>query len=131
MKNKDFIGIGWEFPPTFDLTGVKLVESNNDIHESLKILLSTVKGERIFRPEYGCNIQQWVFSKMTLSERTLIIDTIKKSIKIGEPRITLTNVSVEIKDSNEGILWINIHYVINTTNTPDNIVFPFYFKESI
>lgn len=130
MNSKDFLGIGWEFPPVFDKTGVRLVESNIDIHQSLTILLSTKPGERIFRPEYGCNIQQWVFAKMNLSERTLIIDTIKKAVIIGEPRISLTNVQVEIKDSIEGILMINLDYLIKTTNTPDNFVFPFHFRES-
>ncbi|NGF76668.1 GPW/gp25 family protein [Fluviicola sp. SGL-29] len=131
MNNNDFLGIGWEFPPAFEKKGVRLVESNTDIRESLRILLSTTQGERIFRPEYGCNIRRWVFSKMTLSERTLITDTIKQAVKKGEPRIVLNQVSVEIKDALEGILWINLNYTIITTNTPDNLVFPFYFKESI
>lgn len=131
INNKDFLGIGWEFPPAFEKKGVRLVESDTDIRESLGILLSTTPGERIFRPEYGCNIRRWVFSKMTLSERTLITDTIKQAVKKGEPRVTLNQVSVEIKDAAEGILWINLDYTIIKTNTPDNLVFPFYFKESV
>lgn len=130
MEKNDFLGIGWEFPPVFSKNGVGLIESKNDIRQSLHILLSTAQGERIFRPEYGCNIRKWVFSKMNLSERTLITDTIRQAVKKGEPRITLNSVDVAVKDEYEGILSINLDYVIKMTNTPDNIVFPFYLQKS-
>lgn len=130
MKKNDFLGTGWEFPPVFNKNGVNLIESKEDIRQSLHILLSTTQGERIFRPEYGCNIRKWVFSKMNLSERTLITDTIKQAIKKGEPRIILNNVDVTIKDEYQGILSINLEYVIKMTNTLDNIVFPFYLLKS-
>lgn len=130
MRDIDFLGIGWEFPPAFEKSGVRLAEGENDIRQSLGILLSTTPGERIFRPEYGCNIRQWIFSKMNLSEKTLIIDTIKKAIIKGEPRITLEHVDVEIKNEHEGILWIRLEYVINASDSADNIVFPLYIKES-
>lgn len=130
MKKNDFLGTGWEFPPVFNKNGVGLIESKEDIRQSLHILLSTTQGERIFRSEYGCNIRKWVFSKMNLSERTLITDTIRQAVKKGEPRITLNNVEITIKDEHEGILAINLSYDINMTNTPDNIVFPFYLQKS-
>lgn len=129
MKDKEFLGIGWEFPPSFDNLGIKLSEREEDIKESLRILLTTTKGERVFRPEYGCNIRQWVFSKMNRSEKTLIIDTIKQAITKGEPRVTVTNIDIEIREEQDGILWIQIEYLINATNSPDNMVFPFYFRE--
>jgi len=129
MKDKAFLGIGWEFPPSFDNLGIKLSEREEDIKESLRILLTTTKGERVFRPEYGCNIRQWVFSKMNRSEKTLIIDTIKQAITKGEPRVTVTNIDIEIREEQDGILWIQIEYLINATNSPDNMVFPFYFRE--
>lgn len=130
MENNDFLGIGWEFPPAFNKRGVRLVESKEDIRQSLRILLSTTQGERIFRPEYGCNIRKWVFSKMNLSERTLITDTIQQAVKKGEPRIALTKVDVIIKDEYEGILSIHLDYIIKMTNTPDNLVFPFYLQKN-
>lgn len=124
------IGIGWEFPPRFDKNGVKLVDGGTEIKQSLEILLTTTPGERIFRPDYGCNIRRWIFSKMSLSEETLLKDTIKNAIMKGEPRITLTQILIEIKDQYEGILMIELNYIINSTNTTDNMVFPFFFAEN-
>lgn len=126
MDNTDFLGIGWEFPPAFDQRGIRMVDAFADIRQSLEILFSTTKGERIFRSEYGCNIRNWTFSTINLSEKTLIKDAIKEAIRYGEPRITLENIDIEVKNILEGELWIHLTYLINAINRSDNLVFPIY-----
>lgn len=130
MDDKPYLGIGWSFPVSFDKKeGVSMSYGDGDIRESLKVLLSTIPGERIFRPEYGCNIRQWTFSRMNLSEKTRIANTIEMAILEGEPRIILESVDVNIKDEREGILWISIDYLVSQTNSRSNMVYPFYIKE--
>lgn len=125
-----YLGTGWHFPPVFrKQTGVELVSAEEDIRQSLHILFSTSPGERVFRFDYGCNIRQWIFEGMDLSVKTLMIDTIKQAILYFEPRISVENVDVEIKDETEGVLWIHVDYMIHQTNNRSNIVYPFYFKE--
>ena len=130
MNDKPYLGIGWCFPVSFDKKeGVSMSYGDGDIRESLKVLLSTIPGERIFRPEYGCNIRQWTFSRMNLSEKTRIANTIEMAILEGEPRIILESVDVNIKDEREGILWISIDYLVSQTNSRSNMVYPFYIRE--
>ncbi|MDR1370036.1 MAG: GPW/gp25 family protein [Dysgonamonadaceae bacterium] len=130
MKKRLYLGTGWGFPPTFVKGyGVEMVSEEEDIRQSLIILFSTTPGERIFRFKYGCNIRQWVFEKMNLSVKTLIIDTIRQAILYFEPRIDIEKLDVEIKDPLEGILWINLEYIVRQTNSRSNMVYPFYFKE--
>lgn len=130
MEKKLYIGTGWGFPPTFIKgRGVELESEEEDIRQSLIILFSTTPGERIFRFNYGCNIRQWMFEKMNLSVKTLIIDVIKQAILCFEPRIDVGKLDVEIKDPLEGILWINLEYIIRKTNSRSNMVYPFYLKE--
>lgn len=130
MKDKSYLGKGWSFPVSFNKKkGVSMSYDDDDIRESLVILLSTMPGERIFSPEYGCNIRQWTFSRMNLSEKTRIINTIEMAILDGEPRIILESVDVSIKDEREGILWISIDYLVSQTNSRSNMVYPFYIKE--
>ncbi|HMM02939.1 MULTISPECIES: GPW/gp25 family protein [unclassified Dysgonomonas] len=130
MDDKPYLGIGWSFPVSFDKKeGVSMSYGDGDIRESLKVLLSTIPGERIFRPEYGCNIRQWTFSRMNLSEKTRIANTIEMAILEGEPRIILESVEVNIKDEREGILWISIDYLVSQTNSRSNMVYPFYIRE--
>ena len=129
MDDKTYLGTGWGFPVRFNHNGVHLVSDEEDIWESLRILFSTIPGERVFRYNYGCPIDKWVFSKIDLSERTMIIDIIEQAIREGEPRIITDLVDVEIRDAMEGILWIKIEFTIRQTNSRSSMVYPFYFLE--
>ncbi|WP_341902330.1 MULTISPECIES: GPW/gp25 family protein [Fluviicola] len=129
MDDKTYLGTGWGFPVRFNQRGVHLVSDEEDIWESLRILFSTIPGERVFRYNYGCPIDKWVFSKIDLSERTMIIDIIEQAIREGEPRIITDSVDVEIRDEMEGILWIKIDFTIRQTNSRSSMVYPFYFLE--
>lgn len=129
MSDKTYLGTGWGFPVRFNQRGVHLVSDEEDIWESLRILFSTIPGERVFRYNYGCPIDKWVFSKIDLSERTMIIDIIEQAIREGEPRIITEAVEVEIRDAMEGILWIKIDFTIRQTNSRSSMVYPFYFLE--
>lgn len=129
MEDKTYLGTGWGFPVRFNQRGVHLVSDEEDIWESLRILFSTIPGERVFRYNYGCPIDKWVFSKIDLSERTMIIDIIEQAIREGEPRITTDAVDVEIRDAMEGILWIKVEFTIRQTNSRSSMVYPFYFLE--
>lgn len=130
QTDKSFIGIGWAFPPRFTKGyGVEMVSQEEDIAQSLAILLSTTPGERLFRFNYGCNIRQWVFEEMNLSNETLIIECIEQAILFFEPRIEVEHIALDTKDELEGILWITIDYRIRETNSRSNMVYPYYFKE--
>ncbi len=129
MNDKTYLGTGWAFPVRFNQLGVHLVSDEEDIWESLRILFSTIPGERVFRYNYGCPIDKWVFSKIDLSERTMIIDIIEQAIREGEPRIITDSVDVEIRDAMEGILWIKVDFTIRQTNSRSSLVYPFYFLE--
>lgn len=129
MEDKTYLGTGWAFPVRFNQRGVSLVSNEEDIFESLRILFSTIPGERVFRYNYGCPIDKWVFSKIDLSERTMIIDIIEQAILEGEPRIITESVEVEVRDPLEGILWIRIEFTIRQTNSRKSMVYPFYFLE--
>ena len=129
-QDKSFLGTGWTFPPRFTKgKGVDMISREEDIRQSLHILLSTTPGERIFRFDYGCNIRRWVFEEMTLSNETLIIDCIEEAILYYEPRIDVEHISLDTSEIQEGLLRINIDYRVRETNSRSNIVYPYYFIE--
>jgi uncharacterized protein len=129
MEDKTYLGTGWAFPVRFGTQGVQLVSNEEDISESLAILFSTMPGERVFRYKYGCPVEKWVFAKMDLSEKTLIIDVVEKAIREWEPRIITESVEVEFRDPPEGVLLITVDYTIRQTNSRRSMVYPFYFLE--
>ena len=58
--SEGFIGSGWAFPVRADTAGrIALVSGEQDIEESIRLILATAPGERPMRPEFGCGIQDW------------------------------------------------------------------------
>ncbi len=131
--DKSFLGTGWSFPPEFSLRGgVKCVSAEEDIHESLKILLGTNPGERVMQPTYGCGLKSQVFEEINETSVAVIIDIIKRAILFFEPRITVEQVIVDSENQDDllnGLVKIEVIYVIRATNNRYNIVYPFYFTE--
>ena len=131
MSDKlEFIGTGWSFPPAFDkASGATAMSSGEqDINESLHILLSTSLGERIMRPDYGCNLRDYVFDAMNVSMESYIKKLVEDAIIYFEPRITLEKVTAEFRD-NEGVMWIKVDFRIDATNSRANYVYPYYIRE--
>ena len=131
FQQDDFLGKGWGFPPTFipSLKGVEMTEKVVDINRSLHILLTTRAGERIMQPKYGCNMDEMVFEPLSTTTKTIIKDKIKTAILYFEPRIDVTAISMDTTNELEGEILIEIEYVVRSTNSRFNFVFPYYINE--
>jgi len=127
----DFLGRGWSFPPDFTLplAGVAMLEDDADVASSLEILLSTIPGERAMQPLYGCNMSELVFEELDTRIKTLMADKIESAILYFEPRVTLQSVKLDDSRITEGVVLIQVIYVVKTTNSRFNFVFPYYVQE--
>lgn len=128
----DFLGTGWSFPPEFSKTegAVIMTSDEEDINNSLIILLSTRPGERIMFPNYGCDLHEMLFKPLDLTVITQMKGIIERAILYHEPRINILSIDINTKDELEGQVLIQIDYEIRNTNTRSNIVFPFYKGEA-
>ena len=131
MHNKSFLGVGWKFPPTFNRKSgsVMLVSEEEDIRESLWILLSTRKGERNMLPEFGCNLHHMAFENINGNTLAQLKEMIGTAIRQFEPRVTVNNIEVNTSGTIEGFLRIDIQYTINKSNQASNMVYPYYILE--
>lgn len=134
-RDKAYLGVGWSFPPAFEKVSktVRLVSAEEDIAQSLEILLSTSLGERVMQPEYGCNLKDYQFESMDNAFLGFIKDLVERAILYYEPRIKLEKVEVTEADSIElfeGLVKINVTYEIESTNTRFNYVYDFYLREA-
>ncbi len=129
---KSFLGVGWSFPPTFTKNpcAIEMVSDELDIKQSLEILLSTRHGERVMQPEYGCNLDVLLFEPVNTSLITFVKDLIEKAVLYHEPRIDLKKLEINTNQMLEGLLLIELEYVIRTTNSRYNLVYPFYLNEA-
>lgn len=126
------MGTGWTFPPTFTKTdrGIRMVSDEEDICESLSILLSTRPGERIMQPDYGCNLDYLMFEPVNASTLSFVAGLITNAILYYEPRINLDKVDFDLEQIYEGVIKIELEYTIISTNRRFNLVYPFYLEES-
>jgi len=138
MENSrnSFLGKGWAFPPAFNKsTGtVEMVSDEEDIRQSLYILLSTSLGERVMQPGYGCNLNDYVFESLNSTTIGYIKERVANSILYYEPRIIVEQIDVTSEgsaDNLEGRFLINITYSIPGTNSRFNYVYPFYRNEAV
>lgn len=129
---KEFLGKGWKFPVTVDTsTGrIAMSEYEQDIKEAIWIILSTSKGERVMRPDFGCGIHELVFEPINTATISKIQDNIREALVLWEPRIEVIKVDVSQEKAHEGKLQISIDYRVRTTNNRSNLVYPFYLKEA-
>lgn len=129
--NRDFLGRGWSFPPTFvrDRAAVAMLEEEADIASSLEILLATTPGERVMQPLYGCNLSELVFETLDTRMKTLMADKVESAILYHEARITLERVNLDDSSELEGVVLIEVVYKVKSTNSRFNFVFPYYRLE--
>ena len=130
-KNQLFLGRGWSFPPAFnpDSGMVEMSQAEQDIKESLHILLSTALGERVMQPKYGCNLDEYVFDTLDTTTQTMLKDIVETAIIYHETRIDLERISIQEANIIEGKFELLIEFIIRSTNSRSNIVYPFYTKE--
>ncbi|SHJ79055.1 GPW/gp25 family protein [Pseudozobellia thermophila] len=130
IDNKGFLGRGWKFPVTFARgnNGVALVQHEQDVKESLIILLTTIRGSRLLRPGYGTSVRTLIFEPLDANTATYISEEIKKAILVHEPRVFVDKVEA-LQQSLNGTLKVTIDYTIISSNTRSNLVFPFYLNE--
>lgn len=128
--NLTFLGRGWSFPPTFTSPDtVLMLEQEADIASSLEILLSTMPGERLMSPDFGCNVEELVFENLDTTVKTLMEDKIESAILYYESRIDLEKVKLDSSREFEGVILIEVIYRVRTTNSRFNFVYPFYKQE--
>jgi phage baseplate assembly protein W len=130
--NQQFLGRGWGFPVTFGNQGraVTVAEAEEDIRQSLEILLSTHVGERVLNPTFGWKRDSLMFEPLSTSFAAYLAREIETAILFFEPRIELNSVTFDPEPNLEGLVLIKIDYTIRTTNTRTNLVYPFYVTQA-
>ncbi len=125
-----FWGTGWKFPLQVTPNG-KIAQSKNEqrIEESIYLILSTAKGERVMMDDFGCGIHDLVFESNTSNILGRIAEDVRQALTIYEPRIDILDINVETRPEQPNLLLIRINYTIRTTNTIGNMVYPFYITE--
>lgn len=123
----DFIGAGWNFPLQADATNaIALATHVRDIEQAIEIIIRTAPGERPMRPEFGCRIQDHLFSPTNEATAAAIAHDVRRALEMWEPRIDVEDVRVLFDARDLGTFYIDVSYRVRGDNDERNLVFPFY-----
>ena len=131
-NDRTFLGRGWAFPPAFGAGGgeIETVDGEEDVRQSLEILLATRPGERVLQERFGCGLEDVMFEEIDQHLVTTVTSRVKDAILYHEPRIQLDGVDVAASGE-AGRIEISIRYTVRATNTRFNMVYPFYLNEAV
>ena len=122
-----FLGQGWRSPLGVDGSGgIAMTIGEKDIEASIRVILSTAKGERVMRPEFGSIIQDFVFSPNNATTHGLLSYHVTDALRQWEPRIEVVKVDATADPAEPAQVMIEIGYRVKATNDERNLVYPFY-----
>ncbi len=124
----DFWGRGTSFPISIADNRFLAAAGEDLVHQSILIILGTSPGERVMRPDFGCGINELVFAPNNASTAAIVAFHVREALLKWEPRIEVREVNAAPDPDEENRLNIEIDYVIKTTNTKRNLVYPFYLE---
>ena len=124
---RDFIGSGWSFPVRINgRGGIELSRGGDDIAESVRLILSTPRGQRRMRPAFGCSIHDLAFAPNDPATHGQIRHHVAEALAQWEPRIEVLGVRVSTDPQDAACLLVDIDYRQRQDNQRRNLVYPFY-----
>jgi phage baseplate assembly protein W len=130
MSNeKDFLGKGLRFPVSINLNGgVSSSQLEENVRQSLFVILGTAPGERVNRPQFGCRIHDLMFAPNNAVTAARAEVYCEEAIYKFEPRVEKVACRAQANPDEPNRLDIRLEYVISGKNDKRNLVYPFYLK---
>jgi phage baseplate assembly protein W len=131
--DQGFLGNGWNYDLSgggVGLDGGRIAEAGgeDDIAQSIWLILGTAPGERVGRPDFGCGIYDLVFATQNAATAGSIATAVQDALARWEPRIAVLDVDVSPHpEASNGVL-VEIQYQVLQTNSRFNLVYPFYLS---
>ncbi|PKN92452.1 MAG: phage tail protein [Chloroflexi bacterium HGW-Chloroflexi-6] len=122
MSKASIFGRGISFPPRVGADGrLAWSEGEENIRESIRVILMTEQEERIMLPEFGGGLSRYLFEPNTVATRTLITDRIKKALGLWEPRIAIETIKVDEDPNDPQAAIVTIQYKLVATQSVERM----------
>src|SRR5471030_2868257 len=94
-EGREFLGAGLAFPLGLDPSGQFLLTSlEQHVRQSIELIMETVRGERVMRPDFGASLHDLVFEPVSTGTIALVQHEVQEALIGSEPRIDVLSVSV-------------------------------------
>jgi Bacteriophage baseplate protein W len=119
----DAVGVG---PAGLRLSpsgGISMVQEEASVRQAILLLLSTVPGERVMRPDYGCELHRLVFAPNDDTTAGLAIHYVRRALERWEPRIDILALDANRSPDAPFRLDISLEYRVRTTQRTGRLLF--------
>lgn len=131
------LGVGWGFPVGLEDVSQKqaarfaVAEYEESVRQSISIILSTAKGERVMRPDFGSGLSELAFAVNNQTTQAMAAFEVREALQNWEPRIEVLRVETSSAGDRGEQLMIFIDYRVRTTDNRFNLVYPFYLDRPL
>jgi phage baseplate assembly protein W len=116
-KNQVYSDFGSDLTPHPVVKEVLRYVNENSVNRSIRNLVMTNKGERLYQPDVGCDVTKMLFEPMAESIAELMSTTIQQTISDYEPRAKVISVDV-LPDYGNNAYQVIIQYMIINRQNP-------------
>lgn len=103
--------------------GIAMVENNASVRQAILLLLSTRPGERVMRPDYGCELYRLIFSPNDGTTAGLAIHYVRRALERWEPRIDILQIDADRNLAQAELLDILLVYRVRATQVRETLQF--------
>jgi phage baseplate assembly protein W len=111
--------------------GIEMVAKRAAVRQSILLLLSTTPGERVMRPDYGCDLQRLVFSPNDATTHGLAIYYVRQALQRWEPRIDILRLDAAANPGDPGRMDIMLEYRMRKTAGRENLMISVSLTEEV
>lgn len=130
-RKREHLGIGWAFPIRPQGGALRYVRYEEDIEQSIGIILETARRERVMVPGFGAGLRNWVFASNSPQVQRAVEAEVERALTEHEQRIDVEAVRARTSPDAANVLLIEIDYVVRRNNSAFNLVYPFYLSEGV
>jgi len=104
--------------------GIEMVEREASVRQAIFLLLTTRPGERVMRPDYGCEIHLLIFSPNDDTTAGLAIYYVRRANDRWEPRIEITHLDAQRDPDDASRLNVILEYRVRATQQLQAMTLP-------
>jgi phage baseplate assembly protein W len=120
-------GVGWRFPVQWQDDG-SAVTSQDEQHvaEAIRLILRTAQGARAMRPEFGTEVDRYVFAPRTDEACFRLAADVRRALLLFEPRTIVERVEAVPAGDDENRIDVLIEFTLDRHRRPSSLVLPYY-----
>lgn len=111
--------------------GIEMVQDEASVRQAILLLLSTRPGERVMRPDYGCELYRLIFDPNDETTAGLAIHYVRRALERWEPRIDILRLDAGPNPQEPGLLEIALDYRVRATQRRETLQLALRLNEGL